>query len=411
MSKEMDLRQEVAKLVKEARVMLDLIDKDKREFTAEEKTKYERIDTEIDERNSRIEKEMRQTKLEGDMSRIIDEPIKPVPDDPVKPTDVRASKEYEENFNRYLMTGVNRGLIDKDVDSRALQMDDAPSGGFTVAPQEFIAQLIKAMDNQVFIRPLAKVISIPKAESVGAPSLDADPEDATWSGEITTRDEDTAMKFGKRELRPHPCNKLLKVSKKLIRASALNVESLVRDRLAYKFSVTEEKAFLTGDGAQQPLGVFVASDDGIGTGQDVSTGNTTTEIKFDGLIEAQYSLKAGYHSSGIWIFHRIGVKQIRKLKDGEGRYIWAPSVQVGKPSTILNQPVYMSEYAPSTFTTGKYVGIFGDFSNYWIADALDMAIQTLIELYAATNQNGYIALKETDGMPVLAEAFARVKLA
>ena len=71
----------------------------------------------------------------------------------------------------------------------------------------------------------------------------------------------------------------------------------------------------------------------------------------------------------------------------------------------------MSEFAPNTLTTGLYVGLLGDFSNYWIADAMDMQVQVLKELYAETNQTGYIGRLETDGMPVLAEAFARVTLA
>jgi HK97 family phage major capsid protein len=71
----------------------------------------------------------------------------------------------------------------------------------------------------------------------------------------------------------------------------------------------------------------------------------------------------------------------------------------------------MSEYAPNTFTTGLYVGLIGDWSQYWIVDALDLTIQRLVELYAETNQTGFIGRMETDGAPVLAEAFARVKLA
>ena len=61
--------------------------------------------------------------------------------------------------------------------------------------------------------------------------------------------------------------------------------------------------------------------------------------------------------------------------------------------------------------TGKYVGLFGDFSNYWIVDALSMQIQRLSELYAETNQVGFIGRLETDGAPVLEEAFVRVRLA
>ena len=101
---------------------------------------------------------------------------------------------------------------------------------------------------------------------------------------------------------------------------------------------------------------------------------------------------------------------VSKLKDGEGQYLWRQSVLDGEPDRLLGRPVMMSEYAPNTLTTGLYVGILGDFSNYWIADALDMQIQRLVELYAETNQIGFIGRLETDGMPTLAEAFVRVKL-
>jgi HK97 family phage major capsid protein len=60
-------------------------------------------------------------------------------------------------------------------------------------------------------------------------------------------------------------------------------------------------------------------------------------------------------------------------------------------------------------TTGQYIGIVGDFSKYEIVDALDIEIQRLVELFALTNQVGFISRAETDGMPGLAEAFVRIK--
>jgi HK97 family phage major capsid protein len=65
---------------------------------------------------------------------------------------------------------------------------------------------------------------------------------------------------------------------------------------------------------------------------------------------------------------------------------------------------------PNTQTAGLYVGMCGDFSFYWIADALDVTVQRLVELYAETNQVGFIGRKETDGMPVLPEAFSRLTM-
>lgn len=299
---------------------------------------------------------------------------------------------------------------DRTAEERALQMDSDTAGGFTVAPQQFVADLIQAEDNALFFRGLATVTQVMGAHSLGRPSLDTDPDDADWTSEIGTGNADSAMAFGKRELTPHPLAKRLLVSRKLARNNPA-IDALVRDRLAYKRAVAQEKTFMTGHGAQQPLGVFTASANGISTGRDVSTGNTTTSITFDGLKEAKWTLKQAYWPRSQWIFHRDAGKQIDKLKDGEGQYIWQASVVVGQPDRLLNVPVNFSEYAPNTFTTGLYVGIIGDFKNYWIAESTVMDLQVLFELYAATNQIGYIIRGEIDGLPVLEEAFVRVKLA
>jgi HK97 family phage major capsid protein len=232
-----------------------------------------------------------------------------------------------------------------------------------------------------------------------------------WTNELLIGDEDSSMDFEKRALFPHPLAKYIKVSKTLVRKAAINIEALVRERLAYKVAVTEEQAFLTGTGVNRPLGVMTASDSGITTGRDVSTGNTTTQIKADGLIECKYSLESQYRTNMRWIFHRDAIKMIRKLKDGEGNYLWKPGISSDRPDTILDFPVHESEYQNNTFTTGLYVGILGDFSYYWIADSLAMTLEVLVELYAANNQVGYVLRAETDAAPVHEKAFARVKLA
>ena len=124
----------------------------------------------------------------------------------------------------------------------------------------------------------------------------------------------------------------------------------------------------------------------------------------------KYALKAQYRKNARWIFHRDAIKMIRKLKDGEGSYIWRQGISADKPDTILDQPFDESEYQNNTFSGSGLVGILGDFSYYWIVDALNFEIQVAIERYAETNQNGYFGRGETDGMVVLADAFRRVKL-
>lgn len=312
----------------------------------------------------------------------------------------RDTPDYLDKFDQFM-----RG---NKVMASLSQGTDADGGYLT--PEAYVARLIQAIDDLVFIRKKATILTVKNAESLGVPTLVADPSDAEWTTELQTGNEDSTMEFGKRTLTPSPTAKRIKLSKTLMRNSAIAVEALVRQRLAYKFGITQEKAFLTGSGTGQPLGVFTASANGISTGRDISTGNTATAITFDGLKSAKFALKAPYRAKADWMFHRDALLAVSKLKDGDGQYLWRVSNEVGEPDRLLGVPVNESEYVPNTFTTGLYVGMIGDFSNYWIADALTMTIQVLTELYAETNQNGYIGRLECDGMPVLEEAFARVTL-
>jgi HK97 family phage major capsid protein len=267
------------------------------------------------------------------------------------------------------------------------------------------------------MRRLATITQVTDAKKLGIRKMTTGMADANWTTEVAAVTEDTAMAFDRRDLEPYLLSKLAKISLRTLMLAA-DAESIVRDELAYKFGITEEKAFLTGDGSSKPLGVFTASASGISTGRDVSTGNTSTAITADGLIEAKFSIKQDYLNSPSagWIFHRTAVKNIRKLKVASSggndlEYLWQPGLTEGAPDRILDIPYYMSEYAPATFTTGLYVGLLGNFAYYRIAEVAALVIQRLVELYAATNEVGLIGRRWVDGAPILEEAFARVKLA
>lgn len=401
-----ELKQQRAAKIAEGRAVVDAAESEKRSMTAEENTKYDAIFADISKIGESIERAEKQIELDRSIAETAANTAANT--DTSTQTEDRAA--LLEAAARSFLTG---GKIDaKAADEwRALQAGSDTEGGFLVMPEQMANQLIKAIDDTVLIRGLATKFAVPNAQSLGAPSLDNDPADADWTTELATGSEDSAMSFGKRKLEPHAFAKRIKVSNELLRSGMMNPEQLVLSRLAYKFGITEEKGFMTGTGAGQPLGLFTASADGISTGRDVSTDNTTTALTFDGLLNAFYSVKDAYQRNGDWMFHRDAIKMIAKLKDGNNQYIWRASVVEGRPDTIQSRPVYSSEYVPNTFTTGLYVGMYGDFSNYWIADAMNLQIQRLSELYAETNQTGFIGRASADGMPVLEEAFARVTLA
>jgi HK97 family phage major capsid protein len=334
----------------------------------------------------------------------------------------RSRPEYRDAFLRYVLSGERALHQHMNGQRRDVQADIDFVGGFLTMPQQFVNQLLKFTDNLLFIRQLATKFTLPNAQSLGAPALDTDPDDADWTSELATGNEDEAMRFGKRELVPFPLAKRLKASNKLLRMASVSstfsaydnasgtgpIENFLISRLGYKLAVPQEKGFLTGNGVNQPLGVFTASNRGISTARDISTGSTTG-ITGDGLIAAKYNLKQQYHKAARWLFSRAAIRRIRQLKDSYGQYLWQPGLQAGAPDMLLECPLMMSEYVPSTFTDTSYVGLLADFSFYWIADSIEYQIQKLVELYAEQNQTGFIVRAEVDGMPVLEEAFTRLQ--
>jgi HK97 family phage major capsid protein len=293
-----------------------------------------------------------------------------------------------------------------------LQLNIDATAGYLTAPVEFRDTLIRGLDNMLFMRQISNVIpgGIGAGQSLGFPYRKTEATDASWLAEITTATEDSTIDFGRREFKPNKLAKLIKLSNTLIDHAPM-AEGVVNREMQYKISTAQENAYMNGNGTAQPLGIFTASASGISTGRDVSTDNTATTVTFDGLQNAKYAVKQQYHMNSSWVGHRDFVKMIAKIKDGDGQYIWQQGVTIGQPDRLLGAPVYMSEYAPNTFTTGLYVGVYGDFKQgYWIVDANSLQLKVLRELFALTNQVGYLVDYFGDGAPVLEEAFARIKL-
>lgn len=415
-----EILQERAKLIHQARAILDKAQGEGRDADATERESFDKIMTRSDEMKTDADRisalEIAEAGLDESQGRVsqIQDPANPAGEKRVlelrksvtgMPRTIELPADSEQR-----MTAFRKALAYPE--SRALAKGVDAEGGYLSPPIEFMAQLIQARDNIVFMRQICNVLPpLMDASTLGAPTIDTDMSDADWTTEILIGSEDSALEFGRRDLTPNPLAKWIKITKTLLRRSTMSADTIVRDRLAKKFGMAEENAYLNGDGSGKPLGVFTASASGISTGRDVDDDNTTTAFTADGLINAQMAVKKQYRTLASWIFHRTAIALIRKLKDNDGRYLWIPSVIPNVPDTLLGDILHESEYAPNTFTAGLYVGIYGDFSEYWIVDALTMTIQILIELYAATNHDAYLGRLETDGAPVDEQAFARVTLA
>ena len=395
MDKINEMKARKAQIVMESRALLDRVEAEKREFSAEERTSYDKMFADINAINIKIKDEERLLLAEAEIRGFEKADSGKV--------DTTPEERKVTAFRRFLITG-------ESAEYRALANDSDVTGGYLHASEQFVARLIKGLDNSVFVRNYANVMAVTSSDSLGVPSLDTDLTDPTWTTEIATPSEDTTMAFGRRELKPAQLSKSIKVSMKLLLTSALPIEGIIADRLAYKFAVAQENGFLNGSGDGQPLGIFTASPNGINTGQDEATGNTAAAVSADGLINAKFKLAAQYRKGARWIFHRDLIKMVSKLKDGEGQYLWSPGLVAGEPDRLLGLPVDESEYAPSTITSAAYVGALANWQYYWIAELQGLNIQRLNERFADTSQIGFYGRYYGDGAPVLESAFVRVKL-
>lgn len=322
---------------------------------------------------------------------------------------IRGTAAYRDAFTKYLQVGMN-GLSPEI--RGALQSDDNAQAGYLLTSEQLAAGILKEVDDEVFVRRYARVHTVPEASSLGIRKRTARMSSFAFGQELQVATADTSLAYGKKVLTPHHMTGQILVSRDIARRASVLLSEINYEMGRNAGEVMEDKYF-TGSGAQEPLGVFTASTDGISTNRDVVTGSGTS-ITADGLINAKYAMKASYRNrTGVgaprWLFHRDGIKIVAKLKDATNQYLWQPGLQEGQPDRLLNMPIDESERAPNTFTSGKYVGLLACWQFYEIADALDMEMQVLYELYAASNQIAYVGRLKTDGMPTLEEAFVRLK--
>ena len=315
---------------------------------------------------------------------------------------------YTDTYRRFL-TGGQRALTADDaalVARKALSMGSDVSGGFLVASEVMYAGIIEALEASVFMRQVANVLPPFTSATSLSVATAGDTSAAEWTSEISTGTLDTTAPFGARKLTPHPLAKPIKVSNTLLRLATMDVEAWIRGQIADRFAAAEESAFMVGTGAQQPEGVFVSS-----LPTDVTAASATT-IAYADLVGVETALPSQYSPGSSWIFNRVILGELMLILDGNSRPILRDIPGAGTAQSLFGYPINRSEYAPGVSSTGAYVGALGDWKRaYWIVDTLNTTIQVVDQLYAATNETGYFARKETDGMVVDGNGVVRLKMA
>lgn len=386
-----ELREKRVAAWNNAKSFLDAHRKENGVLSAEDDAKYTQMEQEITDLGKEIARLERQEQIEAELQKSANSPILTAPQ--AKNPDFksgRASDEYNAKFWDMMRSKVATPQI-----INALTVGTDSEGGYLV-PDEFEKVLVEALEEETVMRKLAKVIrtssgtrKIPVVATAGT---------ASWIEEEGTYPE-TEGSFNQVSLDAYKAGAIIKISEELMNDSAFNMQSYISKEFARRIGNLEEEAFIKGDGSNKPTGIL--ADAG---GADVGvTAAGEAAITGDEIMDLFYSLKSPYRRKAVWLLNDNTIKLIRKLKDGQGQYLWQPSLQLNTPDMLLGRPVYTSAFMPTAAASAKTIA-FGDFSYYWIADRQSRAFKPLYELYATTGHIGYLSSERVDGKLVLAEA-------
>ena len=388
-----ELRDKRANLWKSMTAFLDTRTGSDGVLSAEDDASYAKMEKDFDALTNEIKRMERKEALEAEMNKpvgtpIIEKPMKTAEDDEEKTG--KATKLYNKSFwNAMRSKNIRPEVVN------ALQEGTDSEGGYLV-PDEFEHTLVEALESENIFRKVAHIIQtatgdrkIPVVATKGT---------ASWvdeEGTITESDDS----FSQISIGAYKLGTLIKVSNELLNDSVFPLESYIAKEFARRIGNKEEDAFFNGDGTGKPVGIFNAT----GGAQVGVTTASSSAITADEILDLFYSLAAPYRKNAVWTLNDATIKTIRKLKDGNGNYLWQPALTAEAPDTLLGRPVMTSTYIP-TIAAGAKVIAFGDFDYYWIADRQGRVFKKLSELYAATDQTGFVATQRVDGKLILPEA-------
>lgn len=390
MNKILNLREKRTKAWDAAKAFLDSKRGEDGLISAEDTTTYDKMEADVVALGKEIERLERQATLDAEMSKPTSEPITNKPTSVSEPKTGRASDEYSKAFWSVMRSKNPRYDV-----LNALETGEGSEGGYLV-PDEFERTLIQGLEEENIFRRLAKIIrtssgdrKIPVVASHGTAYWLDEEEEFTESDSVFAQASIGAYKLGV----------FIKISDELMSDSVFDMQSYISGEFARLIGRKEEESFLVGTGSGMPTGIFAAT----GGAEVGVTAASATTVTFDEIIDLYHSLKSPYRRNAVFIMNDATVKIIRKLKDGQGQYLWQASLTANTPDTILNRPVYTSAFVP-TIAADKKTIAFGDMGFYWIADRQGRTFKRLNELFATTGQIAFLASQRVDGKLILPES-------
>ena len=375
------LREKQANIATEARAKYDEIKDDtKPEVAAEIEKQFDAMMADHDkigERADRLEKVTRAEKLAKEAADKIDTSKRPGGNSEGRGVDEGTKPDYRTAFYRMIATGgdlselsgeeraVLREGVQKGAEFRAQTVGTTTAGGFTV-PTELANEIIKSMVawGPMYSEDVATVMNTTGGNPIDIPTVNdtAVTAEAHTEAAALTDDGGKDVTFGKKTLNAYVYDtEFVRWSMELAQDSIFNMETLLGGLLGERLGRIANLQLTTGTGSGAPNGIVTASTAG-------KTATATAAITWDEIMDLEHSVDPAYRSAPKvrYMFNDSTLAAVRKLKDGQGNYLWQMGdVKSGVPATF-NGRLFSINQAMDSLAAAKKVMLFGDFGKYYV---------------------------------------------
>jgi HK97 family phage major capsid protein len=362
------------RLVTEARSALDEIKTNTDEARATElEQRHDTIMADLDRLDANIAREERVAKLEAEANERREERR---PDQSGEGRGVEEAKapEYRDAFISLARAGFDpqaisaeeRAVIKAGVAEFRAQSTTAGAGGYTV-PTELSRQISETMKahGPMYDEDICTVLNTSSGNPLDFPKVDDTAVAVAQHTEAAAMTDDGGVDatFTKMTLGAFAYDtEWVQISMELLQDSAVDIEAFIAQLLGKRLGRRVNTELTTGDGTGDPLGIVAASTLGKTATDDVT-------ITGDELLDLFHSVDPAYRASpkARFMFNDTTLSMIRKLKDGNGNYLWQMGdIRVGQPGTLLGQNYSINQAMANASTAAAKCVLFGDFSQYYV---------------------------------------------
>ena len=301
------------------------------------------------------------------------------------------SREHVKRFTDWLrrpadgQTKNALGEFEARLRQKAVNISTPADGGYAV-PEEITREIAKLEQKLSPVRSLVRVDRVGSNDNKMLVSLRG--ATAGWVGESTSRTETATPTLRERQPTMGEIYAYPQTTEWALDDAFFDVGAWLVEEVAEAFAIEEGEAVLTGSGTNRPTGMLntaptVAADFAsplrvAAAYQFVASLSPSSpavaEITGDALIDLLYRLNSRYRVSSTWIMNSTTAAAVRKLKDGNGAYLWAQGLSAGQPDRLLGYPVSIWEQM-SDIGTNAFPIAFGDWRKaYRLADRTEIRI-------------------------------------